>query len=761
MTFLQKSNINFAKSFYQKAMLTISGISLLAVATSCDGKKKDKAENTAEEHKTESINYAELVNAEIGNKGKGVSETELQFEAGFTFPGATYPFGMVQFTQTFFQPDKGFVVNQLSGAGCPNMGNLPTMALSGALEKSPNDMEGINPSNENLKAQAGYYQTKLSSDIQVELTATKRTGMAKFSFAEGEEEGTVVIGTGINANKMTNAEVKITGASSFEGHADGGSFCGSATPYVVYFVGEFDAEATTSGTWTGENFKEASKNASGENSGAYFTFDVSSGKPVQYKFGISYVSLENARENLKAENSNFNFDATKNEAMQAWNSYLSKIKVKGGSKDQQVQFYTHLYNSLKHPSIFSDVNGEYLGSDNKVYKAEGFDYYTAFSNWDTYRTQTQLIALLAPKVTSDVVKSHLLFAERSGGGLPRWVLANYATGIMQGDPSSALIANAYAFGATDFDKEKALKIMRHGAEEPGLKTQNVTTRTFLDQYLAKGYIYDHMGASIALEFTTADFAIGQFAKQALGNDKVAADYLKRAQYWKNLYNPKTKWLNSKNEDGSWKGKNDDWREATYANYHWMVPYNLGTLIDTMGGKKPAEQRLDSLFVKIDATYYQDWFAAGNEPDFQVPWVYNWTGSPYKTQAIVRRVLNEKYQNEASGLPGNEDLGSMGAWYVFADIGLYPMIPGVGGFSINSPVFSEVEIELNGGKTIHITGGSSEKKYINSLKVNGENWDNTWISLDELREAGSLDFELSETPNKEWGTATPPPSYDSK
>ena len=759
MSFYIEKPTNFFTNFYHKVLQTVFCISLSALAISCAGKKKDNAENISKYSQAETVNYAEMVNTQIGNEGKGASE--LHFEAGFTFPGATYPFGMVQFTQTFFNPDKGFVINQLSGAGCQNMGNLPTMALPGNLKESPNDMKGINPSNENIKASAGFYQTKLSTDIQVDLTATKRTGMAKFHFPKSNGTGTVLIGTGINANKMKDAKVTITGDSSFEGYADGGSFCGAKTPYIVYFVGEFDEEAIKSGTWTGEKYKEASKNASGENSGAYFTFDVSSGKSINYKVGISYVSIENARENLNTENNNFDFESTKDQAMEAWNSYLSKIRVKGGNKDQRAQFYTHLYNSLKHPSIFSDVNGEYLGSDNKIYKAEGFDYYTAFSNWDTYRTQTQLIALLAPQVTSDVVKSHLLFAERSGGGLPRWVLANYATGIMQGDPSSALIANAYAFGATDFNHEKALKIMRRGAEEPGLKTQNVTTRTYLDQYLDKGYIYNHMGASIALEFTTSDFAIGQFAKKALGKEKVANTYLKRAQYWKNLYNPKSKWLNSKNKDGSWKRKNDDWREATYANYHWMVPFNLGTLIDTMGGKKPAEQRLDSLFVKIDATYDEDWFAAGNEPDFQVPWVYNWTGSPYKTQAIVRRVLNEKYQNEASGLPGNEDLGAMGAWYVFANIGLYPMIPGVGGFSINSPLFSEIDIELEEGNTLHITGGSSEKKYINSLWIDVEKWDNTWISLDQLKEADNMKFELSNTPNKEWGTSTPPNSYDSK
>jgi len=750
--------INNRTHFKVNIKKMLLGVLVVAGLSSCNFPEK-KGEKNSKANKIE--NPAKLVNAEIGNKGKAVSETELQFEAGFTFPGATYPFGMVQFTQTFFQPEKGFVVNQLSGAGCPNMGNFPTMALPGDLEKSPNDMKGIITSNKIIEASAGYYKTELNTNLNVELTATQRTGMARFEYSSSEKTGTVVIGSGINATKISNAEIKITGPSSLEGHADGGSFCGAETPYTVYFVAEFNKAAIKSGTWTGQEFSQSSQSAKEENSGAYFTFDVSSDKLVQYKFGISYVSLENARKNLETENPGFDFEKTKFQAEEAWNHYLKRIEVKGGSRDQQIQFYSHLYNSLKHPSIFSDVNGEYMGSDKEVHKAEDFNYYTAFSNWDTYRTQTQLISLIAPEVTSDIVTSHLLFAEKSGGGLPRWVLANFSTGIMQGDPSSILIANAYAFGAQDFDHKKALEIMRRGAEEPGLKTQNVTTRTFLDQYLEKGYIWDHMGASIALEFTSADFAIGQFALQAFNKEELYKKYISRAQNWKNLYNSESTWLNSKNEDGSWKAQNDDWREASYTNYHWMVPYNLGTLIEKMGGKKVAEQRLDSLFVKLDARYNQDWFAAGNEPDFQVPWIYNWTGSPYKTQAIVRRILDEKYQNAPSGLPGNEDLGAMGAWYVFANIGLYPMIPGVGGFTINSPVFTDIKIHLQNGKTLEILGGSPDKKYIKSLELDGNSWDKTWIPLDKLENGGTLEFELSEEPNKEWGTATIPPSFDVK
>jgi predicted alpha-1,2-mannosidase len=700
------------------------------------------------------IDYAAKVNGFIGNKGSGINKMELQFGAGFTFPGATYPFGMVQFTPTFFAPQKGFVVNQLSGAGCPNMGNFPTLPLNGELLKSPDEMDSLNSSPTPIKSIAGYYHVRLKDGIDCQLTVTKRTGMAQYQFPTGETIGTVVIGSGINATKITTAYIRITGPNTCEGYADGGSFCGSLTPYKIYFVAQFDHKAVNTGTWTGEKLSPSSDSAIGPNSGAYFTFDLSGSKTINYKFGISYVSMANARENLEKENPGFHFEQVVAKITAAWNTYLGRIQVSGGSKDYTTQFYTGLYHALIHPSIYNDVNGDYIGSDGKVYQAKGFNYYTAFSNWDTYRTQIQLLSILAPKKTSDIITSLLLFAERSGGSFPRWVLANYETGIMQGDPTSILIANAYAFGVKNFNIRKALAIMRKGAEVPEAKCQNIETRPHLAQYLTKGYI----NASMELEYTSADFAIGQFALQAFNDKALYNKYLRRAQYWKNLYNPATKWLNSRNPDGSWKKYDADWREATYKNYFWMVPYNLKSLIDTIGGNEFAQKRLDSLFTKLDATYYQDWFAAGNEPDFEVPWCYNWAGAPYKTQDVVHRIIEAQYGNRANGLPGNDDLGAMGAWYVFANIGLYPEVPGIAGFSINSPLFPHIKIHLPKG-ILDIAGGSETKCYIKLLQLNGRTYNNTWLPWEKISHGAKLNFELSEQPDKSWGISNLPPSFD--
>lgn len=576
--------------------------------------------------------------------------------------------------------------------------------------------------------------------------------MAKYSFSANENRGTVIIGGGVAATPIEVAAISITSPNSCEGYAEGGAFCGFPTPYKVYFVAEFDVPSASSGVWKKERLLPEEKFAEGKHSGVYFTFDLKNKKEVLYKIGVSYVSVENARENLRTENPAWNFAAVKQSAADKWNRYLGKIEVKGKNEDRISQFYTHLYHSLIHPNVCSDVNGEYMGSDNKVYKSER-NYYTSFSNWDTYRTQTQLMAMLAPDVTSDIVMSHQLFAIRSGGGFPRWVLANIETGIMQGDPTPVLIANAYAFGARNYDTRSILKTMRYGAEVPGANSQGVLTRPGLEQYLEKGY-YD---ASAMLEYTSSDFAIGRYALQACNDEPVCNYYTNRAMKWKNLYDKETNWIRSRNEDGSWKNPGDDWRESTYKNYFWMVPYDLDGLLQIIGGKQEGEKRLDELFRRLDASYGDEWFASGNEPSFQIPWIYNWVGAPYKAQHIIRKVLNEQYNSHPDGLPGNDDLGSMGAWYVFASIGLFPEIPGVGGFSINSPVFPEIVLHLANGDLV-IKGGDEKKEYIQGLKINGKKSDSTWIDWNDIKNGGTLDYSLSTKPDKAWGTSVAPPSF---
>ena len=638
--------------------------------------------------------YVHQVNTLIGTKGTGLT-------SGYLYPGATYPYGMVQFTPSYFSKRSGFVINQLSGGGCEHMGNFPTFPVKGKLKMSPDNILNyrINVSEE--KGHAGYYEAMVQEDIKAKLTVTERTGMASYEYPADQQYGTIIIGGGISATPIEQAAIVITAPNKCEGYAEGGNFCGLRTPYKVYFVAEFDTDAFETGTWKREELMPNTTFAEGEYSGVYFTFDVNKKKNIQYKIGVSYVSVENARENLKAENAEWDFQKIQNQAEAKWNHYLGMIEVEGTNPDRTTQFYTHLYRSFIHPNVCSDVNGEYMGADFRVHKSRS-KHYTSFSNWDTYRTQIQLLSMLDPEVASDIVISHQLFAEQSGGSFPRWVMANIETGVMQGDPTPILIANAYAFGARNYDPKPIFKIMRKGAEEPGSKSQDVETRPGLKQYLDKGYY----NASIQLEYTSADFAIGQFALHAVGDEFASWRYFHFARSWKNLYNPDTGWLQSRNPDGSWKSLGEDFRESTYKNYFWMVPYDIAGLVEIIGGKEKAEKRLDEFFTRLDAGYNDAWFASGNEPSFHIPWIYNWIGRPYKTQEIINRVLNEQYSSKIDGLPGNDDLGTMGAWYVFACIGLYPEIPGVGGFTVNTPIFSSVKVHLKKGDIV-IKGGSEK------------------------------------------------------
>lgn len=689
--------------------------------------------------------YARQVNTLIGTKGAGLT-------SGYLYPGATYPYGMVQFTPSYFSKRSGFVINQLSGAGCEHMGNFPTFPVKGKLKMSPDNILNyrINVSDE--KGHAGYYEAMVQEDIKAKLTVTERTGMAKYEYPSEQQYGTVIIGGGISATPIEQAAIVITAPNKCEGYAEGGNFCGLRTPYKVYFVAEFDSDALESGTWKRDELKPNTTFAEGEYSGVYFTFDVSKKKNIQYKVGVSYVSVENARENLKAENAGWDFQQIQNQVEDKWNYYLGKIEVEGTNPDRTTQFYTHLYRSFAHPNVCSDINGEYMGADFRVHKTRS-KHYTSFSNWDTYRTQVQLLSILDPEVTSDIVISHQLFAEQSGGSFPRWVMANIETGVMQGDPTPILISNAYAFGARNYDPKPIFKIMRKGAEEPGAKSQNEETRPGLKQYLDKGYY----NASIQLEYTSADFAIGQFALHAVGDEFASWRYFHFARSWKNLYNPETGWLQSRNPDGSWKSLGEDFRESTYKNYFWMVPYNIAGLVDIIGGKEEAEKRLDDFFLRLDAGYNDAWFASGNEPSFHIPWVYNWIGRPYKAQLVINRVLNEQYSSKINGLPGNDDLGTMGAWYVFACIGLYPEIPGIGGFTVNTPIFSSVKVHTAKGDIV-IKGGSEKNIYINSMKLDGKLYESTWIDWEQLYNGATIEYSTSSKPNKQWGVKVVPPSF---
>jgi predicted alpha-1,2-mannosidase len=669
------------------------------------------------------------VDTRIGTKDNGL-------ESGYTFLGATYPFGMIQFTPSFFSPHKGFVVTQLSGAGCPNMGNFPVVPFSGEVNESPRNMNEINNIDSILVAKAGVFQAIVNNNINVSLTASERAGFARFLFDDSTNKGSIVIGSGVNSTSVNEAHVQITSDRTCEGYAKGGNFCGTETDYKIYFAVEFNRPSLRQRLWRGDEIFD-SKEVTGKDSGVLFSFDTSKDKEVNYKISISYVSTENAKQNLNYEKLDFSFDSFSYFNRKFWNKHLNKIKVESNDKDRLIQFYTSFYRSLIHPNLVSDANGEYMGSDFKVHTAENQrKQYSSFSVWDTYRTQAQLLAFLFPKQSSDMVQSLIDFADQAGG-YGRWILANIETGIMQGDPTPILISNSYAFGAKDFDLKRAYFHMKRGATIPRLNSQKQEIRPYLTEFIRDGHTF----ASMLLEYISSDYAIGQFAKNALHLDEDYRFFINRSKSWKNIYNPKIKWLNSRFPNGKWKDIKSDWREGTFKNYFWMVPHDLESLIDTIGGKDFAEKRLDQLFERLDARYEDDWFASGNEPDFHVPWIYNWTNSPEKTSLTIDRIHKEMYNTTSSGLPGNDDLGTMGSWYVLSSIGLYPLIPGTAGFSLNLPQFKSIKIDLP-TNTLTIKNENEELKTIKSVHLNDEKINSVWLESNKIDGGGIIQFNKS-------------------
>lgn len=697
-------------------------------------------------------NYAKLVDPQIGTE----KSNEDGVSSGYTYIGATYPFGMVQFTPTYFSPSKGFVINQLSGAGCSHLGNFPMLPIAGELTTSPNDMKGFQKYTSLKECEAGYFSVEMIDKVICNATVAKRTAIAQLIFPVEKNKGTVIIGSGIKDTEgLYNAHVTITSANSCEGFAEGGEFCGhyADTKYRIYFVAEFNRKASKFGVWKDKNII-GQLTASGNNSGAYFTFDTDENNAVEYKISISYVSIANARENLQKDNNKGDFSLLKEAAQAEWNKRLGIIEISSENSDRMKQFYTHFYHVLIHPNVFNDVNGEYMGSDFDVHKVEpGREYYTSFSGWDTYRTQCQLLAMLFPKEASDMMQSEVEFAKQAGG-FGRWILANIETGIMWGDPMPIIIANSWVFGAKDFDVKTAFKYMKSGATIPGRYTQNQLTRPKLETYLLKGFT-DR--PTLTLEYASSDFAIGQFALQAIGNKEEAAFFINQAQNWKTLYDPSTKWIRVRSiVDGSWGDPDYGWGEATKTKHYWMVPFNLKSLIDTIGFEY-ASDRLDTLFVRLDATYEQPWYAAGNEPDFQVPWVYNWLGKPYKSTEVMDRIFSEIYNSSPAGLPGNDDLGAMGSLYVLGSIGLFPMIPGVGGFALNKPQFKDITVHLSKGD-LKIIGGNTSL-YINSMKLNGKNYESSWLNWSDIEKGGEIEYKLTKNNNPKWATDAVLPSFD--
>ena len=572
--------------------------------------------------------------------------------------------------------------------------------------------------------------------------------------------------------------VEIRGQDKIVGSVHSGGFCNSPTNYVLYFAAKFEKPFTASGTWS-DKITAGTTSASGRHAGAYVSFP-SGAEPVVMKIGISFVSIENAETNLSAEIPGWDFDAVQASARAAWTRMFDRVQAEGGTPEQRTIFYTGLYHMLLSPNLFSDVNGDYIGFDQKVRRLPpGQQQFANFSDWDIYRDIVQFQALLLPGQTSQMMQSLVRDAEQSGW-LPRWAVANDVSYIMGGDSPAILLSEGYAFGARDFDLKSALHFMIKGATQPGKGPHDNSERPGLQEYLNRGYVPlsddPEAAASITLEYASADFAVSRFA-ESLGDHAHASNLLRSSQNWRNLFDQDGGWIRPRSGDGkflegwdpdhllphhkNWDKDNQmGFEEGSTWQYSFMIPHSYSGLFQAMGGNANAVAKLDKFFEKLSGWALPN-FTVTNEPDFCAPYAYLWTGNPWKTQQVIDRIRRETFTTKPDGLPGNDDLGATSGVYVWNAIGMYPVIPGIGGVALGTPMFPRVSMQLGNGNTLDILS-RGQGIYVKSVKINGKSHDSSWLALSALsKKHNRVEFELENEPDHAWAvkSANFPPSFD--
>lgn len=693
--------------------------------------------------------YAQYVNPFIGTGGHG-----------HTFPGATVPFGMVQLSPDtrlegwdgcsgYHNTDSvvyGFSHTHLSGTGVSDYGDILLMPTTGPVQFN-NGADG-NPgyssvfSKEKENATAGFYATYLDDyNIQVELTATERVGFHRYTAPENEAINVMLDLD--HRDKWLSAGLEMVSETEVAGYRISDAW---AREQHVYFVARFS-----------QPIRQMDIDTSGDQRNYALQFSPTD-QPLLIKVGISPVDIEGARKNLDAEVPDWDFEAIKKQATDKWNEQLGKINVRTMDETTKTIFYTALYHTTIVPNLFMDVDGRYRGMDMNIYEAKDFDRYTVFSLWDTYRATHPLFTIIERERTNDFIKTFLKHYQE-GGKLPMWELACNYTGCMIGYHAVPVIADAYIKGIRDYDTELALEAMVSAAEANELGKEH---------YRELGYIpaeKEHESVSKTLEYAYDDWTIAQMAK-AMGNEEVYQTFIQRAQNYKNLFDPISGMMRGKSNHRWWQPfypeeVNFNYTEANSWQYSFYVPQDVEGLAQLHGGLHKLEQKLDELFTVSSETYGRDLkdisgmigqYAHGNEPSHHMAYLYNYLDKPWKSQELVRLILNEQYQNAPDGLSGNEDCGQMSAWYVLSSMGLYSVAPGSDQYALVAPLVEQADIQLENGQVFQIKAHrqSDENIYIQSVKLNGKDHPQSFIRHQEIMDGGILEFELGPTPNESWG-----------
>ena len=694
--------------------------------------------------------------------------------SGNNYPGATSPFGMIQLSPDTSEAPNwgdasgydynrstifGFSHTRLSGTGASDLIDVTLMPTSSGRTSSTftHDEE---------KASPGYYQVMLKDEnINVELTTTQRNGIHRYQYPAGKD-AEIILDMDHSADKgswgrrIINSQIRILNDHAVEGYR---IITGWAKLRKIYFYMEFSSPILTSTLRDGGRVHENTAVINGTNLHGCFRFGQLNGKPLTCKVALSSVSMENARQNMEQEAPHWDFDRYMAAADADWEKQLGKIEIKGTEVQKEI-FYTALYHTMIQPNTMSDVNGEYMAADYTTRKvANNETHYTTFSLWDTFRASHPLYTLLEPERVTDFVKSMIRQYEYYGY-LPIWQLWGQDNYCMIGNHSIPVITDAILKGIPGIDMEKAYEAVYNSSvtshpnspfevwEKYGFMPENIQTQS----------------VSITLEQAFDDWCVAQLAAK-LNKDADYQRFHKRSEYYRNLFHPKTKFFQSKNDKGEWIEPFDPYQyggngghpftEGNAWQYFWYVPHNIQALMELTGGTKAFEQKLDTFFtsnykseqMNHNASGFVGQYAHGNEPSHHVAYLYNFAGQPWKTQKYVSHILNTLYNNTSSGYAGNDDCGQMSAWYVFSAMGFYPVNPADGRYIIGSPLLDECTLKLAGNKDFHIRTirKSPEDIYIQSVTLNGKKHKDFFITHQDIMNGGTMVFKMGKKPSG-WG-----------
>ncbi|VGO23226.1 GH92 family glycosyl hydrolase [Pontiella sulfatireligans] len=713
---------------------------------------------------------------------------------GRTFPGAATPFGLVQLSPDTITGSgdhtsgysynhdviEGFSFTHMSGVGWyGDLGNFQVMPTTGKrlfnrryivtkrikgtdlFEDFPDAMENAASeySHDQEHASIGYYSVDLLRyDIKTEVTAAPKAGIIRFTFPENKTSRLQIdlarrIGQTQRWHEHSTQNVEVLDDQTIQGYMkcsseDGGWGHGKGdVNYTLHYYAKFSKPFKAFGVWDKDQVMEDKKNYTGTNTGFFAEYETAKDEQVMLKVGISFVSIEGAKANLRHDIAGWDFDGVRDKSKSLWSDAFKTIDFQGGSEKQKTILATSLYHCFIDPRVASDVDGWYVGADKKKHKANDFSYRTVFSGWDAFRSHFPFLTIVRPDIVNDEISSLLDMSKKSGNDyLPRWEMLNSYSGCMVGNPAVSVIVDAYEKGIRNYDIAEAYKQCKNSVDKFGNQEHGFTPGSM----------------SKTLEYAYTDWCVGRFA-ESLGKDQDSKEYYQRSMAYKNIWDPGVKWMRTKNSNGKWRkwdGRTGFEQGTTESNPYqqgWFVPHDVAGFAELMG-EDYFVQELKTFFNKSpDDFFWNSYYNHSNEPVHHVPYMFNYVGLPWQTQKWTREICENAYGLGPLGLRGNEDVGQMSAWYVLSAMGFHPVCPGDNVYLLTSPVFDKVTITLDpdyykGGKfTVVAENNSPENIYIQSAKLNGKPLERAWITHQEIVAGGTIEYKMGPKPNKKWGS----------